>query len=117
MIRLQRRWLLRLAIPVVAALGILVWAMGRTGNVVTIENVSGQSIPLLQITRGGETKSFKDVPPGKSVAAMTTVSGAFSVDGKLADGTLLRSRFGEAEARVDLVLLPGGQLTYRKRGE
>lgn len=114
MIRVPRRWLLRIAIPVVAALGLFVWAMERSRNIVTLENRSGQSISLLQITRGGETSTFKDVPTGAEITAKTREGGPFSVEGKLADGTLIRSRFGEVEARAELVLLPGGQLMFRK---
>jgi hypothetical protein len=47
MIRIQRLWLLRIAIPLVGALGFFVWALERSRNVVTLENRSGRPIPLL----------------------------------------------------------------------
>jgi hypothetical protein len=117
MMRIQRRWLLRIAIPLVAALGLVVWALERSQNVVTIENQSGQPISVLKLTRGGETKSFQDVPVGAHPGAITKEGGPFTVDGRLADGTFIRARFGEVDARVDLVLFPGGQLQFRKRKE
>jgi hypothetical protein len=113
--RLQRRWLLRLAIPVVAAVAVLVWALERSQNVVTIDNQSGQPIATLQLTRGGEAKCFQDIPAGRPITAVTKAGGPFTVEGRLADGTFIRARFGEVEARVELVLLPGGQLQFRKR--
>jgi hypothetical protein len=54
------------------------------------------------------------VRAGAEIAATTREDGSFTVEGQLADGTLIRSRFGQAEARADLVLLPGGQLIFRK---
>jgi hypothetical protein len=117
MIRIQRRWLIRLAIPLVAVLAVLVWAIDRSRNVVALENRSGQAIPLLEVTRGGETKHFHDVPPGAEVSAKTRERGPFTVDGRLANGTLIRARFGDVEARVELTILPDGQLTWRKRKE
>jgi hypothetical protein len=117
MIRIQRRWLLRVAIPLVGALALIVWAIGRSGNVVTLENRSGQSIPLLQVVRGGETKTFQNVPPGAEVSATTGERGPFTVDGRLANGTLIRARFGDVKARAELTILPDGQLRLRKRKE
>jgi hypothetical protein len=117
MIRGQRWWLLRVAIPLLAALGVLVWAVGRSGYVVTLENQSGQSIPLLQITRGGETSTFKDIPAGAEVTASTNAGGPFTVEGQLANKTLIRSHFGDLGARAALVLRPDGQLSPRKRKE
>lgn len=115
MMRLQRRWLLRIAIPLVAALAMVLWALERSRNVITIDNQSGQPIATLHIIRGGESKVFNDVPVRAPITATTQNGGPFTVEGRLADGTLIRARFGEVEAQVDLVLLPGGQLQFRKR--
>ena len=113
----RRWWLTRIAIPLVAALGLFVWALLQSRNVVRLENRSGRVITSLQIIRGGETTTFNDVPAGSTISATTKTGGSFTVEGRLADGTLIRGRFGELETSPELIVLPGGQLTFRKGKE
>jgi len=114
----RKWWLLRVAAPLVAGLALFLWAMQeRSQNLVTVENRSGQTIALLQVDRAGETSTFKDVMTGAEVRAASKTRSAFTVAGKLADGTLIKGRFGEMGPRAELVVLPGGQITIRKSKE
>ena len=113
----RSRWLFRLAVVLVGGLALLAWASReRALNPLTVENRSGQPIPLLKITVGGETSTFKDVPPGAKVTTPFQIKGAepFGVEGRLADGTLIRGHGKSGEQVGLLVILPGGQTLFRQ---
>jgi hypothetical protein len=111
----RKWWLLRVAVPLVAGLVLFVWAIQQSSqNVVIVENRSGQTITLLQITRDGQTTTFPDVPAGGEVKAVSKTPSAFKVEGRLANGNRIAGHFKEIGPRADLIVLPGGQLTLRK---
>ncbi len=113
----RQRWLLRLAVVLLVGLVALFWAVGQRSRILTIENRSQQSIPELNITIAGQTKKFQNVKAGAEVSAPCP-SGAedrFTVDGRLADGTLLRSN-GRIGDSLHFLLLPNGDLQPRPKG-
>jgi hypothetical protein len=117
--RARYRWLLRAALVLVGGLALLVWAVGRqAGHRLTVENHSGQPIAVLRLTVAGESKTFENVKEGAGVAAPFPISGAeaVAVEGKLADGTVIRYRRAQAGEQVNLLVLPGGQIAPRKGG-
>src|SRR5436309_2110260 len=58
----RNRWLLRLAILLVAGLAFLVWfRRERSQDLLVIENRSKQPIALLRVTIAGQTSTFQDV--------------------------------------------------------
>jgi hypothetical protein len=119
------RWLFRLAALLVAGLAFLLWAArGRSQDLLAVENRSGQPIALLEITVAGQTSTFRDVPAGADVTAALggKSDDPFVVEGRLADGTMVRGRFAHvADAlgggRTGLVVLPGGQILFRQAGK
>jgi hypothetical protein len=113
------RWPLRVAILLVAGLALLYWPIHqRSRDTLTIQNQSGQRIDELRLTAAGETKTFHDVAPGAEVAAPLKADDRFTVEGQLADGTMIRGQFGgTAGDRAPLVILPGGQLVFRQQGK
>lgn len=125
LLRGRYRWPLRLAVLVIAGLALLGWAYAeRSRNVLTVENRSGQTISLLHITAAGQTSEFRDVASGAEVTASFRIKGDdhFAVEGRLADGTLIRGQFrsvtsGMSGERAHLVVLPGGQIVFRPGGK
>jgi hypothetical protein len=121
--RSRSRWLVRLAVVLIAALGFLFWVFrGRTQNFLTVENRSGQAIALLQFTVAGQTQTVRDMAAGgeKSVALPARGDDPLVVEGRLADGTRIRGRFGSVAAvgeRARLIVLPGGQIVFRQAGK
>jgi hypothetical protein len=115
----RRRWLIRLAILLVAALGGLLWAIrGQSQNVLVIENQSGQSIIELTVKVGEQEKTYRDVPNKDEVVTPFHLTGSepFSVTGKLRDNTLIRGQFGARAATGDrptLLVQPGGQILLK----
>jgi hypothetical protein len=114
----RSRWLFRLGIPLVLGALALVWFAVRGPEVVlTVENHSGQPLTALEISGGGKTTTFRDVASGSEASAALPGGGHFEADGRLADGTRIRGRFGEiggsGGGRARLVILPGGQMQYR----
>jgi hypothetical protein len=115
----RSRWLIRIAILVVAGIAFAVWAVQRESPGLTVENRSGQAIAVLHVKVGGETSTFQDVPAGRELKVPLANGGdtPFEVDGQLADGTRLRGRFGAGAApgkpRATLVILPGGQINVK----
>jgi hypothetical protein len=117
------RWKSRLFIVLVAGLAALVWTFTRQGQQepLVIENQSGVPIVVLQVTVDGDTKSYHDVPALGTVTTSMEVKpdAKGKVEGKLADGSLLRSSFSGSAASegAHLVILPKGDITFKKPGK
>jgi hypothetical protein len=111
----RNRWLLRLAIVLVAGLAVLLWLIGQRTRSLVIENRSGQAIDLLRVTIGDQTSTFHDVATGKDVTATGNAKGDdhYSVDGQLADGTRIRSS-GLIGENNHFLLLPDGSMVKRR---
>jgi hypothetical protein len=113
------RWLIRLAILLVAGLGFAFWMLrGRSQNLLLVENRSGQRIALLTLTFAGQTRSFEDMAVGAEVTVPLPVKEEerLVVEGRLANGTLIRGRLGRisgAGERYRLIILPGGDIAFR----
>ncbi|HZY89462.1 MAG TPA: hypothetical protein VFE78_31865 [Gemmataceae bacterium] len=115
----RSRWLFRLGIPLLLGAGALVWfAVRGTEVVLTVENHSGQALTALEIRAGGKTTTLRDVAAGAEASAEFPGGGHFDAEGRLADGTRIRGRFGEVGGsgggRARLVILPGGQMQFRQ---
>jgi hypothetical protein len=116
--RNRRRWVLRLAAVLVAGLAALLWATGQPArDVLTVENRSGQVLAQLRVTVAGQTSTFQNVPAGGSVSAPFRIRADdhFAVEGRLADGTMVRSN-GMAGEQARLIVLPGGEIKFQQRG-
>jgi hypothetical protein len=115
------RWLLRLSILPVIALGLLVWGMGLgSQKVIAFENRSGQPIAFLKVTIAGQSSTFENVREGAEVTAPLKGQGdeGVVVTGELRDGTLIRGRFGSlapvmSGGRASFLILPNGGLQLR----
>jgi hypothetical protein len=117
--RRRSRWLFRLGVPLVIGLAVLVWLATRSSEVVlTVENHSGQVLTLLEISGGGRTTALRDVAAGAEASATLPGGGHFEAEGRLADGTRIRGRFGQlggsSGGRARLVILPGGEMQFRE---
>jgi hypothetical protein len=113
-----RRWLLRLAVVLVAGVAALVWfARSQPEPHLTIENRSGQPVPELQVTVAGQSTTFRDVATGARVSSPTVArdGDTFAVEGQLADGRRVRMR-GTISKATHLLLLPGGDLQFERPG-
>jgi hypothetical protein len=112
------RWLLRLSILPVIALGLLVWGLGMwSQKVIAFENRSGKPIAVLEVTIAGETRTFRNVRERAEVTAPLKGKGDVAVvmTGELSDGTLLRGKFGSlapfmSGGRASFLVLPGGAI-------
>jgi hypothetical protein len=113
----RKRWLLRLAVVILAGLAALLWFSGPRPRDLAVENRSGQSIASLQITVAGQTNAFRDVADGASVTAAYQArdDDSFRMDGRLADGTRIRAS-GMLGERTQFLVLPGGQIVPKKAG-
>jgi hypothetical protein len=103
-----RRWLIRLAVVLAAALGVLVWGLVPRNRNLTIENGYEQSIRVLTITLAGQKYTYNDVPAGGEVTVPS--SGGednFRIQAELADGTLV-SAVGRPSQSRKFRLQPGG---------
>src|SRR5690242_13930277 len=91
----RHRWLIRLAVVLVVGLAASLWVVtqGSSGGALVVENRSGQPLAALQVSVGGQTRTFRDVADGGEVSAAFDGGGAFEVEGRLADGTRLKGRF------------------------
>jgi hypothetical protein len=118
------RWPLRVAVVLVAGLALLFWNLRqRSQDFLTIQNQSGQPVARLRVTAAGEPKTFHDVAAGSGVAVpLGAGDDGLTVEGELADGTLIRGQFGRsavgsAGGRAGLVIVPGGHLEFRTQGK
>jgi hypothetical protein len=112
----RNRWLPRVGLVLIVGLGLLIWVLHqRAQRQLTVENRSGQPITELRVTVGGETTTFHNVATGKDVGTPLHSFGGqtFSLEGQLADGTLLKSK-GTVEDEMRCVVLPGGAIEFRK---
>ena len=112
----RRWWLIRLGIPLLVGLALFFWALHAGSQYsVILENQSGQPMPQVDVMRGGETHHiYKEIPRGGKVMATFKEAGPFRVEGRLGNGNVIGARFGDLGPRVDLVILPDGQITLRK---
>ena len=117
------RWLIRLAVLLVAGLAFAFWMLrGRSQNLLLVENKSGQRIALLTLTFAGQTRSFEDMAEGAEVSVPLPVKGdePLLVEGRLAGGTMIRGRIGRIDGageRYRLIILPGGNIAFRPPGK
>jgi hypothetical protein len=115
--RIPRRRLVRLAVQLAAGSGLLAWTTWRqmqTGLIV--ENRSGQPVAQLQVSVGNATASVPVVPGGEetTLPAAFRGGGAFTLEGRLADGTRIKAA-GRAEANSRFIILPGGEVRIGPR--
>jgi len=113
------RWRMRVFVVFLAAIGVVWWSIRqRPPNLLSVENRSAQTIARLRVTRGEEVSKFDDVVTGAAVTTPFHIKSAerFTLEGQLADGTLLRGQFtGDAsEEAIRLTVLPGGQIQFRQ---
>jgi hypothetical protein len=111
----RHRWPLRLAALLVLGVALFVWFVwGRSPNHLTVENRSGLPVTVLRVTVGGDSYTLRDVASGADATAPLTVKGGerFAVEGKLADGTLIRAG-GQTGDSAHLLVLPGGEVQFR----
>lgn len=111
----RKRWLLRLAIVIVAGLIALLWFAGQRSRDLAVENQSGQPIASLRITVAGQTQTFRDVAAGGRVTAAYKArdDDAFRLEVRLADGALV-SFSGLLGERTEFLVLPDHQITPKK---
>ena len=118
----RSRWLFRLVIPLALGVGALVWFAARGSEVVlTVENHSGQALTSLEVKAEGRATTLRDVAAGSEATALLAGGGHFDVEGRLADGTRIRGRFGQpggsGGGAARLVILPGGEMQFRPGGK
>jgi hypothetical protein len=105
-----------LAVLAVASIGLVWWyARNHSPNYLTVENRSGEAIAVLRITAAGETKTFRDVSEKTTKASPFPVQHGdhFVVEGRLADGTRIRTNGIISESSMHVIILPGGQVQFR----
>lgn len=115
------RWALRIAIPLVVAAGVIVWALGGKSLTLTIENRSGQPIAFLTVTIAGQEHTFRDVPSGADRTTLFRVKGddPFEVQGELANKTGIIHMVGHLSEAVvgenpTLTVMPNGHVQFRR---
>lgn len=113
----RKRTLLRVAIVLVAGLGVLVWALVHRTREFVVENHSGQRIDRLSVTVAGETSNFQDVSVEGQVTG-TFKAGSddhFDIEGRLADANDTRIHVsGKVGENFHFILiLPGGEVQIR----
>jgi hypothetical protein len=113
----RTRWLLRLAAVLVAGLAVFLWVNRERTQDLIIENRSGQKITQLKVTIAGQTHPFRNVAMGSDVSVTVSSKGddPLVMDGELADGGMIRSRFPSIREVTDteppkLTILPGGEV-------
>jgi hypothetical protein len=117
--RRRYRWTLRIAAVLVGGVAFVLWALQPPPpNLLTIANQSTQPIALLNITVAGHRSVFKDVAVGAEVSAPLPAKGEakFTVEGQLADGTVIRGN-GLAVKQLNFVVQPTGGLTLKPAGK
>lgn len=115
----RSRWITRIAVVLLVALGGLFWTITTHRASLEIENRSEQSIAELHVTLAGQTSDYANVPVGSVVRTDSPVRGEVTVrvQGKLANANGTRIFFqGRMSDSLHLVLLPGGALEPRRKG-
>jgi hypothetical protein len=100
----------------VASIGLVWWyARNHSPNYLTVENRSGEVITVLRITTAGETETFRDVAEKATKASPSPVQDGdrFVVEGRLADGTRIKTNGMISESSLHVIILPGGQIQFR----
>jgi hypothetical protein len=112
----RKRTLLRLGVVLAAGLAVLAWTLANRSRSVIIENHSGQTVKILNVTLGGETQTFHDVPEGKPMSETFQAGGGdlLTVEGRLADDTRIRFR-GKPGDTLHFLILPGGAMMPRPK--
>jgi hypothetical protein len=113
------RWLFRLAVVFAVGIGYLAWSLTREHvQRITVENLSGQPIVSLQVSIGGETRSFKDIRAGGEITATFKNKAAqrFLIKGQFLDGSMLSATSAEDEF-LSVTIQPGGQIKFNKVGK
>lgn len=112
----RSRWLLRLALLPLIGIVYVLWASHEQEKyVLTVENRSDQPIAVLKVTIAGKTNTFQNVPIGSEVTAQLQSDEPCVLEGKLADGNMIRVRLalppGEPSS---VIVLPGGRVEVQK---
>jgi hypothetical protein len=101
--------------------GLLWAARERLQNNLILENRSGQAIVILNVTTGGETAVFRDVPDGATRTApfRITRDDGFALEGRLADGTACGGNFGYVTGGMSgqwarFVVRPSGEIDFQQ---
>jgi hypothetical protein len=112
----RKRLLVRLAIVLLVGVAGVFWSASQSSHNLTIENRSKQSVVELKLTVSGQTSTFQNIKPGGEVTAECPSGGdkLFTVEGRLADGTRVRSSGLIGEGK-HFLLLPGGSLEERRK--
>jgi hypothetical protein len=109
--RRRNRWLLRIAVVLVAGGAMLFWALRQKPPPLTVSNKSGQAIAKMRISFGDETSTFTNVARSEeiSVPVVGKSDTPFSVDINLADGNLIRSS-GRWQQPIKVIVLPDNRI-------
>ena len=112
----RKRTLLRLSVVLAAGLAVLAWTLANRSRGVIIENHSGQTVKVLNVTLGGETKTFHDVPEGKPMTETFKAGGddLLTVDGRLANDTQIRFS-GKPGGDLHFLIPPDGMMVQRPK--
>jgi hypothetical protein len=116
--RRRYRWVLRLAIVLVAGLGVYIYILWQNEqNRVAIENRSGQPIAELEMTAGGKNTTLDNIPPRAVVPIPDGVTGTQPLRVKvlLKDGSRA-TWFGIPKEGEHLYVLPGGHIEMHRPG-
>ncbi len=93
--RRRNRWVLRLAIVLVAGGVMLYWALKQQAErVLTIVNKSGQTVVEMTVAAGDEQHTYRDLADGKDVIVpfVTNSDVRVTINLHLQDGTRRRRR-------------------------
>jgi hypothetical protein len=105
--------MLRLAVVLIAGLGMLIWAMHhQSPHELVITNQSGQPITELRITAADQsTSTARDIAAGGDVRVPAVTRGdmSFQLELTLADNSRRRWT-GIAGDQLKLFILPGGDI-------
>jgi hypothetical protein len=115
------RWWLRLTVLLAVGIAALLWAKREPSpTILIIQNRSGQSISLLEVTLAGETRQFQNVQDGSDVrVSLIKMDTPLVLTGRLADDTRIKASFGQipggpAGEPPTLIVVPGGQIMVRQ---
>jgi hypothetical protein len=115
----RNRWKLRIAVVLLAAGAMLIWALRQQQqptSALTIVNQSGQKISVLKITIAGHSTTVKDIPTGEELVPPAAVQSGdpFSLEVTLVDGSSISRINGTAADGLRIIVEPGGSLTPKR---